>query len=148
MTARVGQIEFFVALKEEMNGHPERYATLGDADMAVMFVMRDDDDLIRVVVTFEGIACRDVFGLDGAAASDGGVDFRLEGDRADWEAMFDNITTNGRATGLQTINSLALMGDRIWCAGDDPMGLDKFSRFNQTLQEYLDGAAHVRAVAA
>ena len=30
-----------------------------------------------------------------------------------------------------------LMGDRICCQGDDPMGLDKFSRFNQTLPGVL-----------
>ena len=50
--------------------------------------------------------------------------------------------------GLYTINSLALMGDRIRCEGDDPMGLDKFSRFNQTLQEFFDGARHLAVGAA
>ena len=77
----------------------------------------------------------------------GRADFSLEGDLAAWDAMFADIIAHGRATGLQTINSLALLGDRISCEGTDPMGLDKFSRFNQTLQEFLDGAAAV-AVAA
>ena len=52
---------------------------------------------------------------------------------------------HGRAEGLQTINSLALLGGAIACVGNDPMGLDKFSRFNQTLQEFFDGAARVGA---
>jgi len=75
--------------------------------------------------------------------SDAGTDFRLAGPLEAWQAMFDDIAANGRATGLFTINSLALMGDRIRCEGDDPMGLDKFSRFNQTLQEFFDGARRV-----
>ncbi len=72
-----------------------------------------------------------------------GADFRLEGPLQAWQDMFDDIAANGRATGFHTINSLALMGDRISCRGDDPMGLDKFSRFNQTLQEFFDGAHHL-----
>ena len=58
-----------------------------------------------------------------------------------------DITANGSASGRLTINSLALLGTDIRLRGDDPMGTDKFSRFNQTLQEYLDGAAR-SAVAA
>ena len=53
---------------------------------------------------------------------------------------------HGRATGLQTINSLALLGDDIALGGSDPMGLDKFSRFNQTLQEFFDGASTLPAM--
>ena len=60
--------------------------------------------------------------------------------------MFDDIVANGTASGRQTINSLALLGTGstdIRLRGDDPMGVDKFSRFNQTLQEYLDGASRL-----
>ena len=41
-----------------------------------------------------------------------------------------------------TINSLALKGDPMVVACDDPTGTDKFSRFNQTLQEFLDGEGY------
>ena len=61
--------------------------------------------------------------------------------------MFDDIVRNGSASGRLTINSLALLATEIRLRGDDPMGVDKFSRFNQTLQEYLDGASR-SAVAA
>ena len=30
--------------------------------------------------------------------------------------------------------------------GSDPMDTDRVSRFNQTLQQFLDGAAHLDAV--
>ena len=59
----------------------------------------------------------------------------------------DDIVANGGASGRQTINSLTLLGTDIRLRGDDPMGTDKFSRFNQTLQEYLDGAARIAVTA-
>jgi hypothetical protein len=61
--------------------------------------------------------------------------------------MFDDILEHGTASGRLTINSLALLATDIRLRGDDPMGVDKFSRFNQTLQEYLDGAARIAAAA-
>ena len=134
---------FFEALAAEMNAHPERYQVLGDADMSAMVVMTSADRAFRVRIDFEMLECA---GVTEAEAGDP-ADYRLEGPLDAWQAMFDDIVANGRATGLQTINSLAMLGDRIACRGDDPMGLDKFSRFNQTLQEFFDGAARVAVTA-
>lgn len=145
MSGGVDRVAFFDALADEMNRHPERFRVYGDTEMVVDVVMRrgDQGDL-RVRLTFDGLRC------DGVAAVEegtGGADFSLEGDVAAWEAMFDDIVANGRATGLQTVNSLALVGGSVDRRGNDPMGLDKFSRFNQTLQEFLDGAARLTAPA-
>lgn len=134
---------FFESLATEMNAHPERYQVLGDADMSAMIVMTHADGAFRVRIDFEMLECSGVTEVEAGDPAD----YRLEGSLDAWQAMFDDIVANGRATGLQTINSLAMLGDRIACRGDDPMGLDKFSRFNQTLQEFFDGAARV-AVAA
>ncbi len=136
---KIDSTAFFNSLAIEMNAHPERYQILGDADMSATLVMRRADGDFRVRVDFEELRCTGVTEVDAGEP----CDFRLEGDLTDWQAMFDDIVANGRATGLQTINSLALMGTDIVCAGDDPMGLDKFSRFNQTLQEFFDGAARI-----
>jgi hypothetical protein len=132
---------FFEALAAEMNAHPDRYRLYGEADMDPVLVMRRPDGDFRVRLHFAELACADVTEVDESEAPLS--DFRLEGDLAAWQGMFDDIRTNGSATGLWTINSLALMGDKIVVAGDDPMGTDKFSRFNQTLQEFLDGAARL-----
>ena len=37
----------------------------------------------------------------------------------------------------------ALFGDRISLHAADPMGEDRFHRFNQTLQEFIDAAARL-----
>ncbi|MGZ6887227.1 MAG: hypothetical protein ACXVJA_13520 [Acidimicrobiia bacterium] len=139
----IDRIPFFQALAVEMNAHPERYQVLGDADMSAMIVMERPEGAFAVRLDFEELRCAAVTEVE----PDEPADFRLVGPIAAWHAMFDDITAHGHATGLQTINSLALLGDHIACRGDDPMGLDKFSRFNQTLQEFFDGAAHT-AVAA
>ena len=141
MTANIDTRDFFAALANEMNAHPDRFSLLGYADMRVAIVMRRSSDEFRIGLLFDGLRCDEVTTLSETDIAQ--ADYRLEGDIVDWQTMYTDIETNGRATGRETINSLALMGDRIVVAGDDPMGLDKFSRFNQTLQEFLDGAAHL-----
>ncbi len=146
------------AMADEMNAHPERFAGLGDADMVLALVMRDaaspgsgagggaSDFAVRL--RFEGLRCEaaDEVDVDEAHLAD----FFLDGPLARWQEMFDDIVAHGAASGRLTINSLALLAisrDDIRLRGDDPMGVDKFSRFNQTLQEYLDGAARVAVTA-
>ena len=131
---------FFEALATEMNAHPERFTVLGDCDMVAALAMRQDDGSAFVVqIVFEELRCENVSvtDLDGALLAD----YWLDGPMAAWQTMFDDIVTHGAATGRLTINSLTLLGDDIRLRGNDPMGVDKFSRFNQTLQEYFDGAA-------
>jgi hypothetical protein len=141
MTTTIDTRDFFASLAAEMNAHPDRFSILGDADMRVAILMHRPSGDFRVGLLFDGLRCDEVTTISEADVAQ--ADYRLEGDVGDWQAMFTDIETHGRATGKETINSLALMGDRIVLAGDDPMGLDKFSRFNQTLQEFLDGAGHI-----
>ena len=137
---------FYAALAHLMNSQPERYRVLGDCDMSAVFTLQRDAAAggdINIQLVFAELACDavDTISADEARLAD----FRLEGPVAEWQAMFDDIVANGRASGEWTINSLALRGDRIALEGDDPMGLDKFSRFIQTLQEFLDGAGRLGA---
>lgn len=136
---------FFVELADELNAHPEQFKSLGDCDMVAALVMRKPEGDFAVRIAFEGLRVEAVaeVSVDDAARAD----YSLDGPIAAWQAMFDDILAHGSASGRLTINSLALLGTDIRLRGDDPMGVDKFSRFNQTLQEYLDGAARV-AVAA
>jgi len=140
---RIDTAEFFSALAHEMNAHPERFQPLGEADMDVVIVMRDARPAqFAVRLAFEGTRCEHVV----EAEPDSPCQYLLDGPLAAWQAMFDDIVAHHRATGLQTINSLALLGNDIALGGSDPMGLDKFSRFNQTLQEFFDGASTVLAL--
>ena len=138
--------ELYQRLAHLMNTHPEHYRVLGDADMVAAFTVTGPDSNASIQLVFAGLACE---GVDEVVEAEAALaDFRLVGPASAWTAMFDDIVANGRASGEWTINSLALRADRIRLLGDDPMGLDKFSRFNQTLQEFLDGAGLLEAALA
>ena len=142
----INSASFFQALADDMNRRTDDFKILGDCDMSAVLVMRDDNGDFAVKISFAVLSCSGVKEV-AAAEADGSGDYYLDGPLSAWQAMFDNILANGKAVGRLTINSLALLGDDIRLRGTDPMGIDKFSRFNQTLQEYLDGAART-AVAA
>ena len=143
---RVDSAEFFEGLRREMNEHPERFGPLGEAELTCGVRMLSPGGDACFVIELEGIGCARA----DAVAPDAllGADFVLEGPVEAFAEMFADIAAHGRATGRWTLNSLALLGDRIVLAGTDPMGLDTFSRFNQTLQEFFDGAARRAAPVA
>lgn len=140
-THRIDTVAFFDALATEMNAHPETYEVLGDLDMDIALVMTGEHGDFRVRLTFEGITCA---GVDEIGDGD---EFTascfLQGPLVEWQAMFDDIVEHGHATGWWTLNSLSLVGDKIAVHGDDPLGVDLFFRFNQTVQNFVDGAAKV-----
>ena len=141
----VDTVAFFEGLAAEMNAQPERYEVLGDCDLVLGVVMaRPDGDAFRVQVTFEGVSCLDVSAME--AGDEALCNCWLEGPLSAWAAMVDDVVANGRATGRHTLNSLTLLGDEIVLRGSDVMGIDKFSRFNQSLQEFFDGAAQTPAL--
>lgn len=146
MTKHIDTIEFFDTLAQRMNERPEVFEVLGDFELDVILVMQRDSDAFRVRLTFEGIECAGVAGCD--AGDEGTADCWLDGPLEAWQAMFANIAEHGRATGLQTINSLTLLGEQIALHGADPMGVDRFHRFNQSVQEFFDGAAALGVAAA
>ncbi len=138
----VDNVALFDALAGEMNAHPERYEILGDMDMDLVCVMRKPGGDFRVRLTFAEIGCSGV--TEAADGDERAADCWLDADLSVWEAMFGDIAANGRATGRHTLSSLTLIGVPMKLLGADPMGVDKFSRFNQSLQEFFDGAAHVQ----
>lgn len=137
---KVDSVEFFEALGAEMARHADEYRVLGDCNMDLGIEMqRPGGEPFRVVLHFEGLepAAAVANDLDDAPVAD----CRLEGALDAWEEMIADIRANGSATGQQTLNSLTLLGDHIRVLGSDTMGVDRFFRYNQTLQAYFDGAA-------
>lgn len=136
---RVDTISLFDKLASRMNASPERFEVLGDIDLDLVCVMHGEGDAFRVRLRFEGIGCTGVKPCE--PGEERAADCWLEGPLDAWVAMFDDIRANGGASGMQTLNSLTLLGDRIALHGADPMGVDRFHRFNQSVQEFFDGAA-------
>jgi hypothetical protein len=137
----IDTVAFFDALASEMNAHPEEYDILGDIELRLAIVMeRDDGSAFRALVTFDGIECTGVATIN--EGDEHGADCWIAGGAAAWRAMFDDIVAHGRAEGRQTINSLTMLGHPLAVHGDDPLGVDKFFRFNQSVQHFFDGAAN------
>ena len=140
MSNRIDSVAFFDELAGAMASDPERYERLGDIDLELAVVMRRrDGDDFRVRLSFHGITCDGV--TETGEGDETAADCWLTGDLAAWQAMFDNIAEHGHAVGDWTLNTLTLFGDRIALHAADPMGEDRFHRFNQTLQEFVDAAA-------
>ena len=142
--AAIDSIAFFDHLAAVMATEAEKYERLGDVDLELVIVMRRaDGDHFRVRLSFHGITCDGVTEIE--PDDEQLADCWLDGSLEDWEAMFANIAEHGHAVDQWTLNTLTLFGDRISLHASDPMGEDRFHRFNQTLQEFIDAAARVRA---
>ncbi len=135
----VDTVDLFEALAKEMNNHPEIYNELGWCDMDLGVVMQREGAPFSVAIRLREHGCEQVALFE---PGDGRhLDCWVVGDLADWQAMFEDIATNGMATGQHTLSSLVLLADRIAVKGHDSMGVDLFFRYNQTLQSFFDGAA-------
>ena len=146
MTARIDSLAFFDDLAAAMAADPERYERLGDIDLELAIVMRrPHGDHFRVRLSFSGVTCDGVAEIE--AGDEAKADCWLEGDLEAWQAMFASIAVNGRARESWTLNTLTLFGDRIALHAADPMGEDRFHRFNQTLQDFVDAFAQLVASA-
>ncbi len=144
---QVDDLEFFRDLAGRMNAAPERYEDLGwcDLDLGIVIHRRDQADF-RALLRFADYSCVAV--TEFAEEDEGIADCYLEGDFDAWAEMVGDIRAHGRATGRQTLSSLVLLGDKIAVRGKDPMGVDRFFRYAQSLQQFFDGAAAGAPVAA
>ena len=146
MTGRVDSVAFWDELAAAMAADPERYERLGDIELDLAIVMRrPHGDHFRVRLAFAGVTCDGVAEIE--AGDEAAADCWLEGDIEAWRSMFANIAVHGRARESWTLNTLTLFGDRIALHAADPMGEDRFHRFNQTLQDFVDAFARLAAAA-
>ncbi len=134
--------EWFLALGRLMAAEGEEFRRLGYAE--TRFALRViDDDSQRVEATvgleFDGYALTRAEAVTDLDAWDG--DFVINGRRATWNRMLEEIARNGRPEMRHTLSSLALMGEELWLESKDQLREDKFYRVNQTLQEFFNLAA-------
>jgi hypothetical protein len=140
-------VEWFRALAERMAAQPEKYRRLGALDLTLVpRIVFPDGRSESYRLEFHGHACRAVAPLGPGEAPRGPHPVVLEGEYAAWREMVDNIRRHGRADLTHTLNYLTLPDWplRLIAAGDeDQLDVDRFYRYNQTLQEFFDEAAAV-----
>lgn len=132
--------EFFHDLAHRMNSQPDRYVPLGFCDMDLgVVVHRTGADDFGVLLHFAEYGCAAVEPFSMAHQHE--ADCILEGDLEGFTEMVADIRANGRATARLTLSSLVLLGDRLRLLGADPVGVDRFFRYAETIQAFFDGAA-------
>lgn len=133
--------EWFLALKARMDAAPERYRRLGTIDL-VLVVQVNGAESSLFELTFRGYRCDRVRALRSLAeAAPGAV--VLEGDLATWRAMIEAIRMHGKADLPHTLNTLTLADVPMRVTAANQLDVDRFYRYQETLQEFFDEAAGV-----
>ncbi len=129
-------VEWFQAAADMLN-KSDSFKRLGttDCEMGV----RVGEEYFEI--DFEAFEITKVSKIDAVRAGD--LDFTLVQTPEAWQAMIEDIQTNGRATHDFTLNSLDLRSTEELARGKDYHRRDAFYRFNQTFQEYFDNAAKI-----
>jgi hypothetical protein len=138
---------WFLALGRLMEAEGALFQRLGYAE--TRFV-------VRVIPDEAGNGGEVLVGLviDGYRMSDATIvgdlhefdaDFVICAKRSVWDRMLSEIADSGRPSLRHTLSSLALVGEELWLESADQLREDKFYRYNQTLQEFLNLAAQLPA---
>lgn len=141
---RFPEPEWFTALGQLMESRRELFQRLGFAETRfALRILRDDGSTDAVVgLTLDGYRLSGAQAIDDLEAFD--ADFTICGKRSVWDRMLGEIAAGGRPQLRHTLSSLALMGDELWLESSDQLREDKFYRYNQTLQEFLNLASELR----
>ena len=141
-------VGWFTRLAERMAAQPEKYRRLGPVDLTLVprIVFRDGRvELYRLV--FEGHRCRAVDQPATEAAVRGRHPVVIEGEYGAWKEMIESIHRHHGADLGHTLNSLTLPDWPLRLVPLDDEGgqldVDRFYRYNQSLQEFFDEAAAV-----
>lgn len=149
MTETFPSVGWFRALADRMGAQPEKYRRLGAMYLTLVpRIVFPDGHAEAYSLAFEGHRCRGVERLADTAAIQTRHPVVLEGDYAAWREMLENIRHHGHADLTHTLNYLTLPDwpFRLLPVDEDGEGqldVDRFYRYNETLQELFDETARI-----
>ena len=148
MTETFPSTGWFRLLADRMAAQPEKYRKLGAMDLTLVPRITFPNGAAEVFsLTFEGNACRVVEALEDAGAVRGRHPVILEGEYGAWKEMIENIRQHGRADLQHTLNYLTLPDWPMRLMPVDEaqgqLDVDRFYRYNETLQEFFDEASRI-----
>lgn len=141
-------LEWYQALAERMNtADREIYTRIGEAD-ARWCIRFKSDPLVRkrflFGFVFEEFECVEVVELDPRDKDLAfAPEFILEARYVIWADMLHNAMRHDGADLNHTLNYLSITDDPIHVEAVDQLQGDKFFRFGQTFQEFLDAGRHI-----
>ncbi len=140
--------DWFRELQQAMDAEVDKYRRLGSIEMTLYLKMNFDDGHDEVYkLVFDGYRCAEVKRVEKPELGPGKEAAVLEGDYQTFRDMVADIIKHGAAGLEQTLNYLTLpdVPLRIWSEGGDAqMDVDRFSRFNESLQQFFDAGAKVK----
>lgn len=141
-------LPWFQQLADRMAAQPEKYRRLGPVDLTLVpRITFPDGRTEQYALAFEGYRCRQVSQPSVPAAATGEHAVLIEGDYAAWKEMVANIRGHGRADLQHTLNSLTLPDWPLRLVplddGQGQLDVDRFYRYNESLQEFFNEAAAV-----
>lgn len=138
-------VAWFQALADSMATQEERYTRLGFADVAVALRMigcPDGRDR-QIGLRFFDYECSQAAEIEGDPFATFGADCVVTGPYEVWSEMVGNIVTNGVADARHTLNSLVMLHAPLEVDGPDQYGVDKFYRYQATIQGFFDEAGRL-----
>ena len=136
-------LAWFERLAALMEKQRARHEHLGYVDCVAGFrvlAAGEGDRPWTAEVSFEEFSVTGVRKVE--SATEERADFVLEAPLAVWRAMIDSIAGGGGRPGLDyTLNRMTHMSDPMRLVGDDPLRVDLYFRYNQSLQEFINASA-------
>ena len=140
--------EWFSALASSMLEKEAEYRRFGPMDCSMVVKVLDPaagDRFFEVVFELHSVASiREIRGLGEAAPEH----FVIEASLSAWRDMIENIRTHRGADLEHTLNYLTFPGDPMEVTGPDQLQTDTFYRYNQSIQEFFNGASNITTVYA
>lgn len=141
-------VGWFEGLAERMAAEPEKYRRLGPVDLTLVARIAFPDGRCELYsLAFAGYRPPVVGHPAGPEAIGGRHPVILEAEYAVWKEMVENIRGHGQADLQHTLNYLTLPDWPFRLvpvdADQDQLDVDRFYRYNASLQEFFDGAAGV-----
>lgn len=139
-------VAWFEALRQAMLSHHDTCQRLGNVDLTLVpTITFPDGHVERYALAFgahDGVAVKQI----ASTAEIVGPRVIIEGNYAAWREMVENICTYGGADLQHTLNYLTLPDWPLRVTsttGQDQRDIDRFYRYQESLQEFFNEAAAV-----
>lgn len=135
-------LETFRLLQDQMNKKEAVFKHLGFVDCRFVVTVQADfstTETHHYGLEFSVYQCVDVREVD--KPEDYDPDFVITGGAYQWAEMFQNIAEYNGADLAHTLNRLSMVGVPFRVTGSDVVRQEYFFRYNQSLQEFMNGYA-------
>jgi len=133
-------VAWFEMLAGRMTEESELYRDLGACDCCMVVKVEQPDSTRLIEVQFKGYEVESIRELD--TIDDASSDhFVVEAPLKVWQEMIENIEKRGKPDLEHTLNYLTFPDDPMVVDGPDQLMVDAFYRYNQSLQQFFNGAA-------